>query len=110
MGDTLQFLVNHGYVVLFASVLAQLACSAALMADFVWFEIDRHVRTARLLVQRSIGRCRRLRVPFRWAAVRAFRRWPAGLRRLEVRAATEIPALAESGADHAGRLVSALIH
>ena len=79
MADTLQFLVKHGYVVLFASVLAQqlgvplpstpfivaagalaysgelnwaaallLACSAALIADFVWFEIGR-VRGARVL-------------------------------------------------------------
>ena len=79
MGDTLQFLVKHGYVVLFASVLAQqlgvplpstpfivaagalahsgqlsfaavlcVACSGALMADFVWFEIGR-VRGIRVL-------------------------------------------------------------
>jgi len=79
MGDTLQFLVKHGYVVLFASVLAQqlgvplpstpfivaagalahsgdlnwaavllLACSAALIADFVWYEIGR-VRGTRVL-------------------------------------------------------------
>jgi membrane protein DedA with SNARE-associated domain len=79
MGDTLQFLVKHGYVVLFASVLAQqlgvplpstafiiaagalahsgqlsftavlfIACSAALMADFVWYEIGR-VRGTRVL-------------------------------------------------------------
>src|SRR5215510_1748385 len=79
MGDTLQFLVEHGYVVLFASVLAQqlgvplpstpfivaavalahsgqlsfaavlcVACSGALMADFVWFEIGR-VRGIRVL-------------------------------------------------------------
>src|SRR5437868_4230932 len=79
MADTLQFLVKHGYVVLFASVLAQqlgvplpstpfivaagalahsgelnwaavllLACSAALVADLVWFEIGR-VRGARVL-------------------------------------------------------------
>lgn len=72
MADTLQFLVRHGYVVLFASVLAQqlglplpstpfiiaagalahsgqlsftaaliLACSAAMLADLVWFEIGR---------------------------------------------------------------------
>jgi membrane protein DedA with SNARE-associated domain len=72
MADTLQFLVKHGYVVLFASVLLQqlglplpstpfiiaagalahsgqlsftavlfLACSAALLADLVWFEIGR---------------------------------------------------------------------
>ena len=68
MDDTLQFLVKHGYIVLFTSVLAQqlgvplpstpfiiaagalsysgklnwaavlfLACSAALIADFVWY-------------------------------------------------------------------------
>ena len=79
MGDTLQFLVRHGYIVLFASVLAQqlgvplpstpfiiaagalarsgqlnwaavvlLACSAALLADLVWYEIGR-VRGARVL-------------------------------------------------------------
>ena len=79
MADTLQFLVQHGYVVLFASVLAQqlgaplpstpfivaagalahsgelnwaavllLACSAALIADLVWFEIGR-ARGARVL-------------------------------------------------------------
>jgi len=79
MGDTLQFLVKHGYVVLFASVLAQqlgvplpstpfiiaagalahsgdlhwavvlfLASSAALIADFVWYEIGR-VRGTRVL-------------------------------------------------------------
>ena len=72
MADTLQFLVKHGYVVLFVSVLAQqlglplpstpfiiaagalahsgqlsftavllIACSAALLADLVWFEIGR---------------------------------------------------------------------
>lgn len=72
MADTLQFLVQHGYVVLFVSVLAQqlglplpstpfiiaagalahsgqlsftavllIACSAALIADLVWFEIGR---------------------------------------------------------------------
>jgi len=72
MADMLQFLVKHGYVVLFASVLAQqlgvplpstpfiiaagalahsgdlnwaavllLGCSAALIADFVWYEIGR---------------------------------------------------------------------
>ena len=72
MGDTLQFLVKHGYIVLFASVLLQqlglplpstpfiiaagalahsgqlgfatvllIACSAAIMADLVWFEIGR---------------------------------------------------------------------
>jgi membrane protein DedA with SNARE-associated domain len=79
MGDTVQFLVKHGYVVLFASVLAQqlgvplpstpfiiaagalahlgklnwaavllLACSASLIADFVWYEIGR-VRGTRVL-------------------------------------------------------------
>src|ERR1044071_442138 len=79
MGDTLQFLVKHGYVVLFVSVLAQqlgvplpstpfiiaagalahsgqlsftavliLGCSAAMMADIVWFEIGR-LRGARVL-------------------------------------------------------------
>ena len=79
MHDTLQFLVKHGYLVLFASVLAQqlgvplpstpfiiaagalahsgglnwaivllLACSAALIADFVWYEIGR-VRGTRVL-------------------------------------------------------------
>jgi membrane protein DedA with SNARE-associated domain len=79
MAETLQFLVKHGYVVLFASVLAQqlgvplpstpfiiaagalahsgnlnwavvllLACSAALIADFVWYEIGR-VRGTRVL-------------------------------------------------------------
>src|SRR5262249_38712325 len=79
MTDTLQFLVKHGYVVLFVSVLAQqlgvplpstpfiiaagalaysgglnwavlliLACSAALIADFVWYEIGR-VRGTRVL-------------------------------------------------------------
>src|ERR1044071_3334711 len=79
MADTLQFLIEHGYVVLFASVLAQqlgvplpstpfivaagalahsgdlnwaavllLASSAALMADFVWYEIGR-VRGIRVL-------------------------------------------------------------
>src|SRR5215468_9960734 len=79
MGDTLQFLVKHGYVVVFASVLAQqlgvplpstpfivaagalahsgqlsfaavlfVACSASLMADFVWFEIGR-LRGTRVL-------------------------------------------------------------
>ena len=79
MADTLQFLVKHGYVVLFVSVLAQqlgvplpstpfiiaagalahsgqlsfiaalvLACSAAMIADLVWFEIGRR-RGARVL-------------------------------------------------------------
>ena len=79
MADTLQFLVKHGYVVLFVSVLAQqlglplpstpfiiaagalahsgqlsftavlvIACSAALIADLVWFEIGRR-RGARVL-------------------------------------------------------------
>src|SRR5215470_18154859 len=79
MAETLQFLVKHGYIVLFASVLAQqlgvplpstpfiiaagalahsgqlsfaavlfVACSAALMADFVWFEIGR-LRGTRVL-------------------------------------------------------------
>ena len=79
MHDTLQFLVKHGYLVLFASVLAQqlgvplpstpfiiaagalaysgglnwavvllLACSAALIADFVWYEIGR-IRGTRVL-------------------------------------------------------------
>ena len=79
MADTLQFLVKHGYVVLFAAVLAQqlglplpstpfivaagalaysgqlsfiavliIACSAALLADLVWFEIGRR-RGARVL-------------------------------------------------------------
>ena len=79
MDDTLQFLVKHGYIVLFTSVLAQqlgvplpstpfiiaagalsysgklnwaavlfLACSAALIADFVWYEIGR-VRGTRVL-------------------------------------------------------------
>jgi membrane protein DedA with SNARE-associated domain len=79
MSDTLQFLVKHGYVVLFASVLAQqlgvplpstpfivaagalaysgnlnwaivlfLGCAAALIADFVWYEIGR-VRGTRVL-------------------------------------------------------------
>lgn len=72
MGDALQFLVRHGYLILFASVLAQqlglplpstpfvvaagalarsgqlslpaallIACSAAMLADSVWFEIGR---------------------------------------------------------------------
>jgi membrane protein DedA with SNARE-associated domain len=79
MGDTLQFLVKHGYIVLFASVLAQqlgvplpstpfivaagalahsgqlsfavvlfVASCAAMMADFVWFEIGR-LRGTRVL-------------------------------------------------------------
>src|SRR5215470_13487120 len=79
MAETLQFLVKHGYIVLFASVLAHqlglplpstpfiiaagalahsgqlsfiavlfLACSAALLADLVWFEIGRR-RGARVL-------------------------------------------------------------
>jgi membrane protein DedA with SNARE-associated domain len=79
MADTLQFLVKHGYVVLFTSVLAQqlgvplpstpfivaagalahsgdlnwaavlfVACAAALIADFVWYEIGR-VRGTRVL-------------------------------------------------------------
>ena len=79
MADTLQFLVKHGYVVLFVSVLVQqlglplpstpfiiaagalahsgqlsfaavllIACSAALIADLVWFEIGRR-RGARVL-------------------------------------------------------------
>jgi membrane protein DedA with SNARE-associated domain len=79
MADTLQFLVKHGYVVLFAAVLAQqlglplpstpfivaagalarsgqlsffavlfIACGAAMVADFVWFEIGRR-RGARVL-------------------------------------------------------------
>ena len=79
MAETLQFLVKHGYIVLFASVLAQqlglplpstpfivaagalahsgqlsfaavliIACSAALIADLVWFEIGRR-RGARVL-------------------------------------------------------------
>src|SRR4029453_14474519 len=79
VADTLQFLVKHGYIVLFASVLAQqlglplpstpfivaagalahsghlsfaavlfLACSAAMMADLVWFEIGR-LRGTRVL-------------------------------------------------------------
>src|SRR5215813_9169218 len=79
MADTLQFLLKHGYVVLFVSVLAQqlgvplpstpfiiaagalahsgqlsftaalvVGCSAALMADIVWFEIGR-LRGARVL-------------------------------------------------------------
>ncbi|MBV9928045.1 MAG: VTT domain-containing protein [Acidobacteria bacterium] len=72
MGEALQFLVRHGYLVLFASVLAQqlglplpstpfiiaagalarsgqlslpaallVACTAAMLADFVWFEVGR---------------------------------------------------------------------
>lgn len=79
MADKLQFLVEHGYVVLFVAVLAQqlglplpstpfiiaagalahsgqlsftaalvIACSAALIADLVWFEIGRR-RGARVL-------------------------------------------------------------
>ena len=79
MNETLQFLVKHGYIVLFASVLAQqlglplpstpfiiaagalaqsgqlsfavvllLACSAAMIADLVWFEIGR-LRGVRVL-------------------------------------------------------------
>jgi membrane protein DedA with SNARE-associated domain len=79
MGDTVEFLVKHGYLVLFFSVLAQqlgvplpstpfivaagalahsgqlnwavvllLACSASLIADFVWYEIGR-VRGTRVL-------------------------------------------------------------
>jgi membrane protein DedA with SNARE-associated domain len=79
MADTLQFLVKHGYLVLFVSVLAQqlglplpstpfiiaagalahsgqlsftvalfLACTAALLADLVWFEIGRR-RGAKVL-------------------------------------------------------------
>jgi membrane protein DedA with SNARE-associated domain len=87
MGDTLQFLVNHGYIVLFASVLAQqlgvpipstpfivaagalahsgdlnwaavliLACSAALIADYVWYEIGRRrgLRVLQLLCRISL--------------------------------------------------------
>ena len=79
MNDTLQFLVQHGYLVLFVAVLLQqlgvplpstpfiiaagalahsgslsfvtaliVACCAALIADFVWFEIGR-LRGARVL-------------------------------------------------------------
>ena len=79
MAETLQFLVNHGYLVLFVSVLAQqlgvplpstpfiiaagalahsgqlsftaalfIACSGAMLADLVWFEIGRR-RGARVL-------------------------------------------------------------
>ena len=79
MAETLQFLIKHGYVVLFTSVLAQqlglplpstpfivaagalahsgqlsftaalfIACSAAILADLVWFEIGRR-RGARVL-------------------------------------------------------------
>src|SRR5215510_4150434 len=79
MSETLQFLARHGYIVLFASVLAQqlgvplpstpfiiaagalahaghlsfaaallIACSAAMLADLVWFEIGRR-RGARVL-------------------------------------------------------------
>lgn len=87
MGDTLQFLVKHGYVVLFASVFAQqlgvplpstpfivaagalahsgqlsfaavlfVACSAAIMADLVWYEIGRlrGTRVLRLLCRISL--------------------------------------------------------
>ena len=87
MGDTLQFLVNHGYIVLFTSVLAQqlgvpipstpfivaagalahsgdlnwaavliLACSAALIADYVWYEIGRRrgLRVLQLLCRISL--------------------------------------------------------
>jgi membrane protein DedA with SNARE-associated domain len=79
VADALQFLIKHGYVVLFISVLAQqlgqplpstpfiiaagalahsgqlsftavlfIACSAAIVADLVWFEIGRR-RGARVL-------------------------------------------------------------
>jgi len=79
MGDTLQFIVKHGYIVLFAVVLGQqlglplpstpfiiaagalahsghlsfaaalfVACSAAMMADLLWFEIGR-LRGTRVL-------------------------------------------------------------
>jgi membrane protein DedA with SNARE-associated domain len=87
MADTLQFLVKHGYVVLFVSVLAQqlglplpstpfiiaagalaqsgqlsfaavllIACSAAMAADLVWFEIGRRrgTRVLQLLCRISL--------------------------------------------------------
>src|SRR5215469_10737789 len=87
MNDTLQYLVKHGYIVLFAAVLAQqlglplpstpfivaagalarsgqlsfaivlfLAWCAAMMADFVWFEIGRlrGIRVLQLLCHISL--------------------------------------------------------
>jgi len=209
MSGTLQYLVRHGYIVLFASVLAQqlgvplpstpfivaagalahtgqlsfgaaifVAFSAAMIADLVWFEIGRRrgtrvlqflcrislepdycvrrtentfarygaktlivgklvpgisvlatpmagvyglarsrfllfdglgillwIGTFELLgyfVQRSVGRCHRVRVPLRRVADRTFCRRPCGLRWVEVRAATQIPSLAARSAHHPG--------
>src|ERR1700738_4342594 len=87
MSDTLQFLARHGYLVLFAWVLAEqlgvplpstpfiiaagalahtgqlnfgaailVACSAAMAADLVWFEIGRRrgIRVLKLLCRISL--------------------------------------------------------
>jgi len=194
MAETLQFLVEHGYLVLFASVLAQqlglplpstpfiiaagalahsgqlsfvavllLASSAAMIADLVWFEIGRR-RGTRVLqflcrislepdycVRRTensfarhgaktlvigklvpgvsvlatpmagvyglsrarfvlfdgvgillwIGTFELLGYIFSDQLEDTHRRWACGLRRVEVRTATQVPAIVASGTHYA---------